>query len=54
MCQYCVKAFAEEQLQNKPKNSKYSIIIGQTADCAVQKSCSIIKFFYALNSYVDL
>lgn len=38
--------FATEQLALKLRDNKYSIIIDETTDCSVQKSCAIIvKFF---------
>jgi len=46
-------AFVTEQLATKLKNCKYSIIIDETTDCSVQKSCAvIIKFFDAVKNEI--
>ena len=45
--------YATEQLANKLKNSKFSIIIDETTDCSVQKSCAvIIKFFDSVKNEI--
>ena len=42
-------SFATRQLASKLKYCKYSIIIDETTDCSVLKSCAvIIKFFLAV------